>query len=359
MKYLHIRQLLTLTLFLLACWLTACQSGGKNKDLLPVAKGEKGEILVIIDTVKWKGPLGDALKEVLKENTPGALRPEPMFDVLPINPFKFTDLLKKHKSIIYVTTFDAKTAGSRKLQKNFTQASLDKIQNDSSLYMLIKEDEFARGQVVMHLFGRNDEELIQNLKENKRTIQDFFNKLEAKRLAQHLFKVKGKKKLAKQFKETHEVTLTIPAGYKMAKDTTGFFWLRFPEHDFDKNIFIAYKNYEDEAQFSNDSLIAWRNAIAKEHLYGNPDNPDSFVKTETLEPPVIRQVKFQDKYAKEIRALWKTNNISMGGPFVGYLFADSTSGRLYYIEGFLYAPSHDSKRELMRELEVVLKSLST
>jgi hypothetical protein len=63
-------------------------------------------------------------------------------------------------------------------------------------------------------------------------------------------------------------------------------------------------------------------------------------------------------FAMEIRALWKTNTQTMGGPYVGYALIDQSKARLYYIEGFAYAPGKD-KREIIRELETILWTFKT
>ena len=54
-------------------------------------------------------------------------------------------------------------------------------------------------------------------------------------------------------------------------------------------------------------------------------------------------------------AIWKTNNISMGGPFVSYVLVDESLNRMYYFEGFLYSPGVD-QRELIRELDIILRT---
>ena len=59
-----------------------------------------------------------------------------------------------------------------------------------------------------------------------------------------------------------------------------------------------------------------------------------------------------------MRGLWKTNNLTMGGPFLSYTFVDEGTGMLYYIEGFTYSPSK-KQREIMRELEVILHTFKT
>src|SRR5690606_32504770 len=105
-----------------------------------------------------------------------------------------------------------------------------------------------------------------------------------------------------------------------------------------------------------DSIIAWRDNIAKRYLFEDPDSKYTHLVTETSIPwkPVITQtVEFNGRYAVEIRGLWRTNNKTMGGPFVGYTIVDEITGYLYYIEGFTYSPGKD-QREIIRELEAIL-----
>ena len=75
-------------------------------------------------------------------------------------------------------------------------------------------------------------------------------------------------------------------------------------------------------------------------------------------PPVFKEVNFNDKYAIETRGLWKTNNLTMGGPFVGYTVVDETLNRLYYIDGFVYSPGRP-QREAVREIETILWTFKT
>ncbi len=70
------------------------------------------------------------------------------------------------------------------------------------------------------------------------------------------------------------------------------------------------------------------------------------------------ETTLEGKYARKIKGLWKTNNLAMGGPFVGLSFVDESLNRIYYIEGFLYSPGK-RQRELIRELETILKTFRT
>ena len=69
----------------------------------------------------------------------------------------------------------------------------------------------------------------------------------------------------------------------------------------------------------------------------------------------MREINWSGKYAVEMRGLWKTNVLSMGGPFMGYALVDEKKGVFYYIEGFTYSPGKE-QREIMRELETILLS---
>jgi hypothetical protein len=57
----------------------------------------------------------------------------------------------------------------------------------------------------------------------------------------------------------------------------------------------------------------------------------------------------------ELRGLWRTNNRTMGGPFICYAVASPETGRIYYLEGFCYSPGKD-QRETIRELEAILST---
>jgi hypothetical protein len=59
-----------------------------------------------------------------------------------------------------------------------------------------------------------------------------------------------------------------------------------------------------------------------------------------------------------MRGLWRTNNLTMGGPFVSYAFVDEPLGMLYYVEGFTFSPSKD-QREIIRELETIIHTFKT
>ncbi len=340
-------------------FLSACENNQSTRsDSLPRSLGDNKEIVVIIDSLLWKGQVGRALRNSFSEEliTP---QPEPLFHLLHVEPENFNHILKKHHNLIFVTTLDLKSHSNNLIQRWLSEENIEDIKNDTSLYLYQKKNLYAKNQTGLFLFSNTTEQLVKKINENKQKLTHIFNQKEIARLHKSLYAVKEQKILAQNLFDKHNYTIQIPNGYELVKDKiqdkNGFTWLRFSEQKFDKHLIIAYKPYVNEKQTDFQKIIAWRDEIAKTYLFGDPNNLNSFILTETIEPPQFSKVQFKKHYAVKIQGLWRTNNISAGGPFISYLLVDNAKGVLYYVEGFVLAPGQE-KRDLLRELEAIILS---
>ncbi len=348
-----------ITGILLVSVLAGCSGGGgQNKGLMRKASGRGGEVMLVMDSTKWRGKLGDEVRKTFRAQVVGLPRPEPVFTLHYVDPRKLNSVLKSATNMIFVTTLSSKSQASAVLRNYFTSSSLQKIQEDPSLFLHINKDEFARGQSVMYLFGQNDETLIKNMSDNRDRLRRYFDEIEKERLMSSLYVAKEVTGINDHLLNTHNFQMRIPNGYQIADEQSNFIWLRNVGVEVDRNLIITYVTYKSESQFDDDELIKWRNIVAKKYLFEDPDIPESFVVTEDRPAPVVKQLTWNGKYAKEMKGLWKTNNLAMGGPFIGYAFTDEGTGRIYYVEGFLYSPGK-SQREFMRELSTILSTFKT
>jgi hypothetical protein len=343
----------------------ACDSRERGKPAiydLPAARGRTGEIIVVMDTAQWSGEVGEALRSVYSAELPGTLRGERMFSLRKAHATQLNNVLKQHKNLVFVVSMERNSAATQRLKSFFPPEGLQQIAKDSSLFYQLAPNQFAVGQMVVFLFGQTDKQLANHLRINRRKLQDIFAETERQRITNGLSKLRAKDNLEDKIAKTHNIQLLLPRGFEFVKEEispdkkTGFLWVRMPDAEVDKSLILAYKPYDSEKQFSKDSLIAWRNSLGKAHLYGDPEKPESYMITEPLEPPTLRESTVNGNYAQEMRGLWRTNNAVMGGPFLSYSFADSKTGRIYYYEGFVFAPSRDNKREIIRELEAILRA---
>ncbi|MBX2965395.1 MAG: DUF4837 family protein [Cyclobacteriaceae bacterium] len=347
---------LLLSIVIIAIVIACNTSEEARVESLPSMTGKPGDMVLIMDSVQWKGELGSELRKMFLAEAPGLPREEPLFNLVYVHPRKGYTLLTQIRNLVFVLTLDQNTGGAKILKESFSEETLERIRTDSSFFLVSTKDEYSRGQEVIYLFGDTQENLLKNLQTKGQSIVNYLNEVEKKRLLANLNKVTTTKDLAGTLRTEKGIELKIPFGFKMADNQENFVWLRLMDARVDKNIFIGWKPYESEYQLLPDSLIAFRNEIAQQYLFDDPLNPESYVVTESsvpFKPLKATQVNFNGKFAMELRWLWKTNNNTMGGPFISYGLVDEQQQRLYYIEGFCYSPGKD-QRETIRELEAIL-----
>lgn len=344
------------SLLFLAMAFWACEETEENKNSKkPKARGAIGEIIIAIDSAKWQGQVGDALKDIFEADVKGLIRDESMFTVRRVDPRAMTRILKMATNIVYVTTFDDRSSASQNINALFSKEAKEKASADPSLYMLRSADEYAVGQELIYLFGKNDQELISNLRANKNKLQNLFHVRERDRLEKAL--LARKSSAARVAGEKLGLSINVPASYQIAKAENDFLWLRQPTPRTDRadiSLFFYEMDYTSEDQVFPEEIIKLRDKIAQAHLYGDPNNRNSYLVIEKVDPsPVFSNFRINDKFAVEIRGGWKTNNLSMGGSFLAYVMVDTEKGKLYYMEGFVYFPSQNH-REAIREIETLL-----
>lgn len=350
---------LSLLSLLISAFVFVQCSSDQNEAYLQKANGKSGDVLLIMDSVQWRGELGKEVRRVFQAEVPGLPQGEPMFNVLWIHPSKGTTMLTKMRNLVYVFTMDQTTPGSRILRQQFSEETLKRINADTTFTLSTRSNEYARGQEVMYLMHRTEEGLIRYLQNHRQDIIDYFNRTERQRITKEILGTRSTRGVADFLREEQQIELRVPVGYKLADKTEDFVWLRNMTAETDKDIFVTWKPYESEYQLLPDSLIAWRNETCKKYLYEDPARPETFLLTEEENARVTaRQVRLNNHFAMELRGLWRSNIYTMGGPFLGYALVDEPRGLLYYIEGFAYAPGKD-KREMMRELETILWTFKT
>jgi hypothetical protein len=336
---------------------TSCTLSEKNRvENLPTATGKPGDVIIILDSIQWNGELGNELRKIFRQEVAGLPREEPLFDLIYVYPRKGYTLLTQIRNLVFVFTLDQQTAGSQIMRANFSEETIYKIRTDSTFFLATSKDEYSRGQEVMYLFSDTQENLIKHLRKNGNRIQDFFNTVEKRRITATLNKTTTTKGVTELLRKENNLEIRVPFGFKLADKQNDFVWLRLMDARVDKNIVIAWKDYVSEYQLLPDSLVVWRNEIARNYLFEDPENSDSYLVTETsvpFKPLKATQVNFNSNFAMELRGLWKTNTNTMGGPFISYGLVDEQQHRLYYIEGFCYSPGKD-QRETIRELEAIL-----
>lgn len=330
-----------------------CGRDGAN---LPKAAGVSGDMFLVMDSTQWKGSLGRVVDSLFRAGMEGLPRDEAIFNMKWIDPRRLNFVLKQSRNLIFLVTLDQHTEGSETVRRLFTKASLDKIKADPSLYVETTPNLFAKGQEVMFLFGMTEDALLAKLRQNGPALVDYFDRKERERLTVGLFKGGRAKGVSDWLQKNYKVDMQVPYGYKLVQNEDDFLWVRQINPSDDKSVFIYRTDYTSVDQFKRDSLIAHRNEVCRKYLFEDPEVGDTYLVTEMgvdVVPVITKEISYDGNFAVEMRGLWRTNNKSMGGPFVGYAMADPAAGKFYYVEGFAFAPGKQ-QREIVRELETIL-----
>lgn len=334
-------------------FLAGCEGAAEKlkEEMLPTAGGEIGEMILVIDSTQWKGEIGRELKETFRAPMIGLPQDEPMFSVNKVNPRKLNNLLKSATNMVFVMTLDSKTDQSKTIRRYFTNQSLNKIQQDTSLWMTIRKDEFAKGQVALYLFAKDEATLVRKLDENAGRLRAFFESVEQKRIKKKLYASRATE-VEKAILESQGVSIQVPFGWDLAKNLPNFSWVRFLEVDREMDIFIYQQPYTSQSVF--DDLPGLRDNITSEFLRDG-EKPDLYIMRQEIVPVFQEAVSFQGNYAKKARGLWKISDNSGGGPFISYTVVDEASQKLFYIEGYVYAPA-GRKKNFVREVDAILST---
>ena len=326
-----------------------------DRSYLPKAAGEPNAILVVMDTTLWDGPIGDALKDIYGAYVPGLPQDEPYFKIRNVNPLKFSSILQRATNLIMITTLDAKGRMSRKMREYFTDESLKAIYSDTSRFLIRKRNVYANDQEILHLFGKDEAQVVKQLRANKEMLRSYFINAERERMANGLFKVR-EKGIENKMESDYKFRFSVPYGYDLSKSLPDFFWIRQLDAEFEKNVFVYFKPFDSMGPFED--MMSFREEITSTYMR-DIQKPDIYMTSQEADySSLIKEVSFNGKYAKECRGLWKLSDISGGGPFVSYLFVDESQKRIYYLEGYVYAPGED-KRVFMQEMELILKSFKS
>ncbi|MEP1034650.1 DUF4837 family protein [Ekhidna sp.] len=328
----------------------------RRKDMLPTARGEADEIILVVDSTLWADTLGLSaeLKKTFTAPMLGLPQDESLFNVSKVNPRRLNSVLKSAKNMVFVMTLDSKTADSRVLRQFFTDQSLNQIKRDTSMFMRSQRDLFAKGQTVMFLFSSTEDQLAKKINYNRSQIREFFETSARETIKEKLFN-SPKKQLANRIKESHNVELTVPYGWEKARDLKNFVWLRKMDAETEQSIFIYYEPYTDQGVFNE--IGEFRDKVTETNLYDG-ENPDVYIQRQEIIPVFTERVNFNGHFAVEARGLWKISDNSRGGPFLSYTIVDEEEGLIYYIEGYVDSPG-TRKKHLVRELEAILSTFKT
>ncbi|NNE35808.1 MAG: DUF4837 family protein, partial [Rhodothermales bacterium] len=350
---------LTRTALLLTFIVASVLTGCKGVNLTPSATGPDDQIFVITDSASWNGVIGDALRSELGAFVQTLPTPETAFDLIhrPLTTQRQLRDLQKRKNLVFVAALEDSTAESSFLQSAFSPEALAAIKSGGAV--VSRDDVWRRFQKVYYVAAETPAEVARTIESNGPDMLDALNNITRQRVEIDMFKKGRQFDKEERLLEKHDFKVKVQHDYHFAVDTTDFVWLRrIVGSETWRSLFVYYIEGGDPSHISADWVLAQRDSLSRLYLQGNMGG---WVEVDRRRPMEFQTIDFLGRYGFEFRGLWqmvgpddtgKKVQYGGGGPFLSYTFYDEDSGRLYMIDGMVFAPGY-GKRDFLRQMEVI------
>lgn len=295
-------------------------------DLKP--KSEINSLAIAINDNLWSGEIGDSLRKKFAAPVDGLPQEEPLFTIQQI-PVRLFDAYKNSNTNIILIKKEEKSGFS------------------------IVHDQYVKPQNLVVISGKTIAEIITYMDENGDSLVSIFRETEIKR-NQALIREQllSDEKIRKRFK----VALDVPSTFNYVVEKPNFIWLK--KEILSGNTSILIYKVPFKTLLRNDdvvnNIITMRDKFGARYIKGKENN--SRMITEESYAPYFDITVIDQKRAYETKGTWELKGDYMSGSFINYAILDRKKREFIIIEGFCYAPS-TSKRDLMMELEAIIKSV--
>ncbi|MFP4619890.1 MAG: DUF4837 family protein [Bacteroidales bacterium] len=305
--------------------------GQQRQGAMPSVTGRTGELVVVMDTSAYNSEVGMPIKQSLSTVFKGLPQPESIFDLINVPPRGFDKGFRTHRNVLKVNIDD-----------KFTEPKF-----------LVKENVYARQQRLVEAQAANYSELKRLFENRGEDMAQRFIEAEWSRYI-NLYKGMRNRGAAEHLRKKFGISLVVPKGYSVDKDTSHFTWLAKEAPRYSQGLLVYKYPYSGEKTFTLGYQMKMRNRFTRKFVPG--PSSKSYMTTETRITPGFEQKKVNGHTVYEMRGLWRVENDFMGGPFVSYSVFDENTGNVVTVDAFVYAPKFD-KRNYVRELEAILQTM--
>jgi hypothetical protein len=282
------------------------------------------------------------------------------------------NIIQERKNVVILAPLGDSTRVARFLRQRLSPEARQAIEG-GEVAVVRRDDLWRRDQVVYYLTAATDTALVAALEDNGPRIRDAFEDLALTRMEAEMFEKGRQFDVEEVLVDRHDVSVKVQHDYQIAIDTTtdstGFVWMRRmaggSKGQSRRELMIWYKENADPSVLRPEWIHATRDSLTERYMRGNVGG---YAQIDYRRPLQTEETDFEGRYGFETRGLWhmigegedgEMLQYGGGGPFVNYSFYDQETGRLYMIDGSVFAPGYNQKRQFLRQLEVIAHTFRT
>lgn len=347
-----------IVIFIVVC--SSCNEDiRKSTGVKPGSFGVLNEVIAVADKEDWNTMIGDTFQYYFASAYPLMPTPEPFFDIRHFSKENLDaePLRKQLRTYVVLCNLnDDESAVTKMVKQDLGEDRFMKIRKTGEQKTSLGKDKWARGQIIVYILGRDEDELAANIRENFSAVAKRIHLHSKEQLQARVYANNINLGLSSRMKEEFGIDIRIPSDYKkLPKIDNDFTWLRKDTKKAILNIAIKKMPYENEEQLSKDYLKELTDEFGT-----NVDAEDinNILVINDVDLPVFEYTReINGRYVKEIRGIWEMTKDFDGGPFGSYMLHNKKAGEIVFITTFVYAPG-TSKRDYMQELEYLVKSIN-
>ena len=345
----HIAQLF------LVVTLVGCSDTLARLESKPNALGSTNEVVVIADSAVWQSATRDTIEFYFESPYPIMPTPEPLFDLrhFTTEDLQADRLRKELRTYLYVADLnDSESATTKAVIEDLGAESVRRARENQEYITTAGLDKWARGQLVVYVFGFGQEDLQDKIIRAFPRISERIRSHDESQLKAATYLNGVSQNLSTLVKSKFGLSMEIPGDYKLAVEDDNFLWIRKDTRDLTSNIAIRKFRYQSEEQLDLEGIINMRNRLG---VLIQGSSIGSFMRTNNQDLPVFTYKKEMDGlFAIESRGIWELTEDYLGGPFINYVLVQGDE--IIMIDGFAYAPGK-GKRDFVQQLEYVISRL--
>lgn len=322
----------------IATALMAFACGGNTDPFKSSITGRNGEVLVVVNDDVKADTAGRYIQAMFSETYLGLPADEPIFDIQTVPHGYFDKMMHSFRNLVIVEISDT-------------------LQADTVKYF---DDVWAKQQALVSVTAKSKAALLPLLQRHHLRILSYFTRAERNRLIAFNASTKHHA-LSREVGDQWGIDITIPNSFDRCTppDRNAMSWVGLSPDKSDSQIglFVYDFPYIGEGTLSKVYLLNKRDSLLQKNIEG-PDH--SFMCTEIrfgLDDIIYKSGKQNGLDVAELRGLWRMNGCAMGGPFLLRAMHDTINNRVVVADAYVYYPSKERKRNLIRQLESIMYSI--
>ncbi len=264
---------------------------------------------------------------------------------------------KEFRTILFLADMsDKNSITTSQVRHDVGAVKVEEARLGKGFTTIVGQNKWARGQQLFYMIGFGKDKLAENIAKNFPPIARRVNDRDIKKIEANAYQSGNNVDLQMEMEAAFGVSMKIPGSFKkiLYNSTTNTVWLRSDDRDVVANILIHRRKYRSEDQLTYDGIKNIRNEVGK---IITTQLPDTYMQINDIDLPLFVEKKtLNNLYTLQAKGIWEIVNDFKGGAFISNLMLDQEKNELLFVDGFLFAPGVEKKRNYMQELELILSS---